>query len=247
MSTRNGESLKRVCLLTGGSGKLGRAFCAAAADDYQIVAIYRSHPVSAALQGIREVRSIEDPVDQRNGAIVELEADLTLGYDRIMIVERTLEEFGRIDLLVNGAARSIWSSMLDSDRSAESAPAQFEMNVMVPLHLAVLCARKFWRGRNEENLRQNRNVINVSSIAGSKVYPKLGQGVYAASKAALDQLSRHLADEFGELGVRVNAFAPNSFPAVLPVPVVVESLRGLDRGKMTGRILVLDRGGESYL
>jgi NAD(P)-dependent dehydrogenase (short-subunit alcohol dehydrogenase family) len=177
---------------------------------------------------------------------LEIQADLTDEADRIRIVDFTLEKFGRVDLLINNAVRSIWSSMLASDRSAESALAQFEMNVFVPLHLSVLCAREFWQNRKLENRNENRNVVNVSSIAGCKVYPKLGQGVYAASKAALNHLSRHLADEFDEIGVRVNALAPNSFPSVLPVQAVVQAMKNLDRGSVTGSVLILDRNGEAY-
>jgi NAD(P)-dependent dehydrogenase (short-subunit alcohol dehydrogenase family) len=241
--------LKRVCLLTGGSGKLGRAFCTASAKDYQIVSVYRSRPLSGALLGVQGVPPIVDSSAAEGCAnpILEIHADLRVEKDRARIVDVTLERFGRIDLLVNGAVHAIWSSMLKGDRSVESASAQFEMNVVVPLKLSVLCAQKFWRNRKAENLAGNRNVINVSSIAGSKVYLKLGQGVYAASKAALDQLSRHMADEFGEIGIRVNAFAPNSFPRVLPVQAVVESLKSLDRGTMTGRVLVLDRAGETFI
>lgn len=223
---------EKVCLLTGASGKLGSAFCRAVRDEYRMVAVYRRRPVSETLPECMD-------------AIAEIQADLSFDADRERVVDFALDQFGRIDLLVNNAARSIWSPMLTSDRSAESAPVQFEVNVIAPLRLSVLCARKFWCGRTAENLHENRSVINVSSIAGCNVYPKTGQGVYAASKAALNHLSRHLADEFGEIGVRVNAFAPNSFPAILSLPTVVESLRNLDHGSMTGKLLILDRHGET--
>ena len=61
-------------------------------------------------------------------------------------------------------------------------------------------------------MQHNRNVVNISSTAGHFVYEDLGQGLYATSKAALDHLTYHLASEFWDLGIRVNAVAPDTFP-----------------------------------
>jgi NAD(P)-dependent dehydrogenase (short-subunit alcohol dehydrogenase family) len=224
---------KRVCLFTGASGRLGTAFCSSSANEYDIVAVYRRRPPAWT------------QTKENFHPILTVQADLTIASDQRRVVEIVLARFGRIDLLVNSAVHSVWASMLETNRSIDSASAQFQLNVIVPLQLSVLCARNFWRDRKIENLEENRNIINVSSIAGSRVYPKLGQGVYAASKAALDQLSRHMADEFSAIGVRVNALAPNSFPRILSTPAVIQSLKKLDQGTMTGRVLIVDRQGET--
>jgi NAD(P)-dependent dehydrogenase (short-subunit alcohol dehydrogenase family) len=67
------------------------------------------------------------------------------------------------------------------------------------------------------------------------VYPG-GQALYASPKAALNHLTRHLAAEFGEFGVRANTVAPTSFPANIPTEQVVRSIVELDTGGMTGGV-----------
>jgi NAD(P)-dependent dehydrogenase (short-subunit alcohol dehydrogenase family) len=234
-------SSKRVCLLTGASGRLGTAFCGSCANEYEIVAVYRQHlPKAPGVEPIGS-RTRREESHQR---ILAVQADLTSLSDQRRVIDVVLARHGKIDLLVNCAVRSVWASMLTSDRAMQSASTQFQVNVIVPLQLAVLCVRSYWGDRKAENLQNNRNVINLSSIAGSKVYPRLGQGIYAASKAALNQLSRHMADEFGEIGIRVNALAPNMFPTIVSTTSVIQSLIKIDQGTMTGRVLVLDRDGE---
>jgi NAD(P)-dependent dehydrogenase (short-subunit alcohol dehydrogenase family) len=76
-------------------------------------------------------------------------------------------------------------------------------------------------------------------MAGVKVYRGLGQSVYAASKAALNQLTLHMADEYRSFGIRVNAIAPDSFPRIVSVKSVVAVVRRVDKGDMTGKILIV--------
>lgn len=114
------------------------------------------------------------------------------------------------------------------------------MNVGIPLQLAGRLAQQFWVHRDRDNREHNRNVVNVSSLSGSRVFANRGQGVYAASKAALNQLTRHMAADFAPFGIRVNALAPNSFPAIISPDAVAREIARLDRDDVTGRILALD-------
>ncbi len=63
------------------------------------------------------------------------------------------------------------------------------------------------RGLKEELLKARGSIVNVTSIAGSRVHPFAG-AAYATSKAALGALTREMSKDFGPLGVRVNAIAP---------------------------------------
>ena len=63
------------------------------------------------------------------------------------------------------------------------------------------------RGLKEELLKAKGAIVNVTSIAGSRVHPFAG-AAYATSKAALGALTREMSKDFGPLGVRVNAIAP---------------------------------------
>jgi NAD(P)-dependent dehydrogenase (short-subunit alcohol dehydrogenase family) len=240
---------KRVCLLTGASGTLGSAFCRRYAGFYDIAAVYRSRPPDAPSQHQRFI----DPLDPdaelpaNRHPIFAVKADLTRENELDRLVDLVLARFGRIDVLINAARYSALIPLVDSDRELASLDRQLHLNVSVPVKLATTVARKFWRTRDHENRDLNRSVVNVSSTAGLYVYPDFRQAAYGASKAALNHLSCHMANEFGRFGVRINAAAPNTFPQLVPTERVAEAIVRLDRGRMNGGIVVLDSDGEMLL
>lgn len=235
-------SRKRVCLLTGASGTLGTAFCRRYADRYDVVAVYRRNLPGVPSQELRYVDPLapRTVLPENRHPVFALRADLADDRTPARIVEIALARFGRIDLLVNAAVHSVWAPLFDSDRVADSATLQFQLNVFAPLRLVLETVRASWRDSVDENRRMNRNVVNVSSLAAVNVYRNRGQGVYAASKAALNHLTRHMASELESIGVRANALAPNTFPRIVPTERVVDSIVRLDQGSETGQVLCLD-------
>ncbi len=234
--------VKRVCLLTGASGVLGRAFCAAHRHEYDIVTVYRRDRPWFSAQDAR----IVDPLD-RSAAIGEnehpiyaLRADLLRSGEPRRVVEAALARFGQIDLLVNAAVSTHWSPMLGSMDLVNSVQRQFTLAVDVPLRLATLAAQLSWQADAAHNRALNRNIVNVSSVAALRVYRDSGQSVYAASKAAMNHLTAHMAVEFDRLGVRVNATAANSFPQLVSVERAVGAVRALDTSTRTGALVVVD-------
>jgi NAD(P)-dependent dehydrogenase (short-subunit alcohol dehydrogenase family) len=163
------------------------------------------------------------------------------------VVEVTLARFERIDILVNAAAVCHWAPMLNGRDLLENATQHFEINVLLPLRLSALIAEYFWRDRTVENRNHNRSIVNVSSTSGVYIYPGVGQSIYSASKAALNYLSMHMGDEFSQLGVRVNALAPTSFPSLIPTETAAEGIRRLAESDANGRILILDVDGERWV
>lgn len=244
---------QRVCLFTGASGRLGTAFCQRYADRYRIAAVYQSRPPSAPSQLAwpidplaGDAPALDHPPPQTH-PVFAIHADLRKPEELERVVELTLARFDRIDLLVNCAAYSIWGSLLNDDRALESLEQQLQMNVAVPLRLSMLVARRFWRDRAAENARRNRHIIHVSSMAGLQIYPDQGQAIYSASKAALNYLTMHMAQELRIINVRVNATAPNSFPHVITTESAADGLVRLDEGTANGKILVQDRDGERLI
>ena len=73
------------------------------------------------------------------------------------------------------------------------------------------------RGLIEELKAAKGSVVNVTSIAGSRVHPFAG-AAYATSKAALASLTREMAADFGRVGVRVNAIAPGEIDTSILSP-----------------------------
>jgi 3-oxoacyl-[acyl-carrier protein] reductase len=112
-------------------------------------------------------------------------------------VARTLEAFGRLDILVNNTGiNPVFGPVLEVDLDA--ARKVFEVNVLSTIAWTHR-AYEAWLGR------YGGSVINVASVAGLRPAP--GLGVYAVSKAALIHLTQQLAIELAPT-VRVNALAP---------------------------------------
>jgi len=85
----------------------------------------------------------------------------------------------------------------------------FQVNFFAPIMLA--------RGLMDELKAAKGSVVNVTSIAGSRVHPFAG-AAYATSKAALAALTREMAADFGRLGIRVNAIAPGEIDTAILSP-----------------------------
>ena len=234
---------RRVCLLTGAGGTLGDAFCRAYAASYDIVAVCRRRAPGVPSQHEWFV----DPLDP-DAAIPDNEARVFVVYADLekqgeveRVVDIALARFDDVDLLVNNAAYTFLhpQGVVDGDVVLDSVERHFAVNVAIPLRLATRLAQRSWLHRDLRNRERNRNVVNVSSLSASRVYPG-GQAVYASSKAALNHLTRHLAAEFGEFGVRVNALAPNTFPSIVSTETVADAIVRLDAESVTGRVLVVD-------
>lgn len=120
---------------------------------------------------------------------------------------------GRLNALVNNAAISPkgegGARLGTIDMPVDDWQRVFQVNFFAPIMLA--------RGLLEELKLAQGAVVNVSSIAGSRVHPFAG-AAYATSKAALASLTREMAADFGPLGVRVNAISPGEIDTAILSP-----------------------------
>ncbi|MGC1354877.1 MAG: SDR family oxidoreductase [Xanthobacteraceae bacterium] len=120
---------------------------------------------------------------------------------------------GELHALVNNAAISPKASggkrLGSIDTSREDWHQVFQVNFFAPIMLA--------RGLLDELKAAKGSVVNVTSIAGSRVHPFAG-AAYATSKAALAALTREMAADFGAVGVRVNAIAPGEIDTAMLSP-----------------------------
>lgn len=234
--------MNRLCLLTGASGQFGRAFVKRYASEFEIVAVYNRHEADFATQD-QTVFDPLDPARPRPGnehPAFAIRADLATVEGAHQVCAQVIERCRRIDLLINAAVHRRWASLLSSEALADADTA-IEVNVLAPLRLAAGFARLFWRAHVDENIQRNRNIINISSTAGCYVYPDLGQAIYATTKAALNHATYHMASEFWDLGVRVNALAPDTFPGRVRTERVLDAVMALDRGSETGRVVRVER------
>ncbi len=114
------------------------------------------------------------------------------------LVEKTVEKYGQVDILVNNAATNpVFGPVHDT--SSEAYDKIMNVNLKAPFELMKLCF---------PYLRESSGgaVINISSIGG--ISPEQGLGVYSISKAALISLTKVFAKEWGDHKIRVNAICP---------------------------------------
>ena len=177
----------RVAIVTGAARGLGRA---AAERLYE-----RGASVAVNVRDAERAAAIANSLGDRALAVP---GDITGDGAPEEIVRRTLERFGRVDILVNNAAFA--RSTRFPDLSAQEFREALEVNLTAPFLLikAVLPAMQAQRyGR----------IVNISSSAGRMV-STLGGAHYTASKAGLLGLTRAAAKELGKFGITVNAVCP---------------------------------------
>lgn len=174
----------RAVVITGGGSGIGRATAIAFAQaGARVLAVGRRRE---ALQRTAEAHS----------GIVPHVADIRAEGAPEAIVQAATEQWGRLDVLVNNAGATAMLPL------AEATAAQIhdllDLNVTAPSLLA--------RAALPELRRTRGAIVNISSTYGHRPLP--GASHYAASKSALEQLTRSWAVELAPDGIRVNALAP---------------------------------------
>jgi NAD(P)-dependent dehydrogenase (short-subunit alcohol dehydrogenase family) len=216
---------------------------------YQIVAVYRTRPPRVPSQNQWYVDPMRPrrALDENHPRIFEIRADLTRDGQIEHMIDVALARFGRIDLVVNAAGLALDAPLLDTRRFEAAWMQQLLINATLPMRIASAVASKLWRAHPAENRKFNRNVINVSSTSGLFIYSRPQRGAYAASKAALNFLSCHLAAEFKRFNARVNVVAPTTFPTLIATERVVKAIVGIDDASWNGRVLMLNVNGNRLM
>jgi NAD(P)-dependent dehydrogenase (short-subunit alcohol dehydrogenase family) len=146
-----------------------------------------------------------------------IQVDLANPDDTIKAVAemrvRLQQQGGRLNALVNNAAispKGANGARLGSiETQLDDWQHVFQVNFFAPIMLA--------RGLLAELERAAGAVVNVTSIAGSRVHPFAG-AAYATSKAALASLTREMASDFGPRGIRVNSISPGEIDTAILSP-----------------------------
>jgi NAD(P)-dependent dehydrogenase (short-subunit alcohol dehydrogenase family) len=197
----------RTLLLTGASRGIGHATVKRfAGAGWRVLTVSRQ-PFPGA--------SCPWPGGERDHVQLDL-GNLASIPDAISDIRDRLDD-GRLDALVNNAGMSPKGAggsrlgVLETD--AETWMQVLSVNLISIAQLA--------RGLIGELERAGGAIVNVTSIAGTRVHPYAGVA-YAASKAALAALTREMAHDFGPYGVRVNAIAPGEIATSMLSPGTAE-------------------------
>ena len=181
----------KVAVVTGGGAGIGYAIARAFAREGARVAI--AGRTEATLT--HAARVIEEECGR---PVLAVPADVAEAADCERLIAATVDKLGAVDILVNNAALFAVLPLIDAD--AEAAARFFAVNAIGPLN----AARAFARWAIDH--KRAGAIVNVSSIAAGRPAP--GLGLYSATKAALDSLTRTMAVEWAGHGLRVNAVAP---------------------------------------
>jgi NAD(P)-dependent dehydrogenase (short-subunit alcohol dehydrogenase family) len=182
----------RIAVITGGGQGIGAA-CARAlgeAGATVVVAELLADRIDASVAELRKVG-----INATGRAL-----DVTKSADVASVADAIGREYGRVDILVNNAG------VAKSDiRAEDTSDSHWRFHMDVNLDGLFWCCREFGR----KMLTQGKGaIVNIGSMSGFIVNKPQPQCFYNASKAAVHHLTRSLAAEWGQRGVRVNAVAP---------------------------------------
>lgn len=185
----------RVLLVTGASRGIGAATSLlAAARGYTVVLNYRRDADAA--------RSVVEAIQAEGGDALALQSDVSDPAQVAALFERIDARLGRLDALVNNAG------VLETQMRLEDLdPARVQRILATNLLGPLLCCQQAVRRMSTRHGGRGGAIVNVSSVAALTGSP--GEYVdYAASKGALDTLTRGLAQEVAQEGIRVNGVRP---------------------------------------
>lgn len=186
----------KVAIVTGGASGIGRAIALDLAESGAKVVI-----ADRALDGAEEVAR---EIQSAGGKAIATKTDVTDSKEVEQMVQRTIEKFGKIDILINNAGIIARSSVMDMRE--EELDRTFDVN----LKGVILCSQAVARHMIEQ---KSGKIVNMGSSLSSRasVCNLSGGGAdYCASKAAVQAFTRTLAMELGPYGINVNAVAPGT-------------------------------------
>jgi len=202
----------RFALITGASRGIGRAIAERFAAEGATVAINYAGSKGAAEETLKSVQAIsaENGYETRAHRIVQ--ADVGKPASIAAMFQDVLAAFGKLDILVNNAG-------IQSEYPSETYPLEeYERIIAVNLTGALLCSQAALRhfldrptgslGYGAETRHSGGVILNCSSV--HQIIPKPGYIAYSISKGGMENMTRTLALEYADRGIRVNAVAPGA-------------------------------------
>jgi NAD(P)-dependent dehydrogenase (short-subunit alcohol dehydrogenase family) len=181
----------KVAFVTGGGGGIGRAIALCMADMGADVAVIEVIP--------ERCEQVTAMVEERGRQCLAIPGNVMDVAALQQAIADTRDRFGRLDILVNNAGGVARRDFLDLQE--KNWRRHIDLNLVSVVAATSAAVPIMIEGG------QGGSVINLTSIEGSRAAP--GYAVYAACKAAVNNLTRTLALEFSQHGIRVNTIAPD--------------------------------------
>ena len=201
---RNYSNKDRIAVVTGSSKGIGKAIAMEFAKaGYSVVLNARNEEeLKQAAEDIS--KSVKD-----GGKVVSIPGDISQEHVCISLIEGTVKQFGRIDVLVNNAGIGG-----ESKKIHELTEKDWDGVIDVNLKGAFLCTREAIKnmtkngGNSQGRINNNYSIINISSVHEQTPHPQSAQ--YSASKGGMEMLTKTVALELADKGIRVNGIAPGA-------------------------------------
>ena len=181
----------KVCIITGTGGSMGRAAAQRFAEEGAIV-IGCDTNVAAGQETVELVKAT-------GGSMISLHpADLTKMEDCKKLVELAIQEYGRIDVLFNNAAMAHFNWIEDITED------EWRLNTRDEVDLVFFLTQTAW-----PHLKQSHGtIVNTASLTGHRVFKILGGLAHATAKMGIIGMTKQLAMEGREHGIRANSISP---------------------------------------
>jgi len=183
----------KVAIITGGKRGIGRAIALAFAEAGADIVVC-SRVVEDGQLG-----AVAEEIQRLGRHSLAVQTDITRKNDVDSLVQRVMDEFGGIDILVNNAAMNIMAPLLELREDG------WDRIINTDLKGYYLCCQAVGKRMVD---RKRGNIINMASIAAMKARQKMG--AYCIAKAGVVMLTRVLALELASYNIRVNAIAPST-------------------------------------
>jgi NAD(P)-dependent dehydrogenase (short-subunit alcohol dehydrogenase family) len=183
----------KVAIVTGASSGLGVAFAVGLAEAGADIAI--------CARRVERLQETKSRVEETGRRCVAVQADVSNPDDCNRVVAETVEQLGKVDVLINNAG--IGTAVPATRETPDEFRRVIDINLNGSYFMAQACGRAMRDGGG--------SIVNIGSVIGS-TSAFLPQAAYASSKAAIIGLTRDLAQQWtGRKGIRVNALAPGFF------------------------------------
>ncbi|MEZ5660686.1 MAG: SDR family oxidoreductase [Burkholderiaceae bacterium] len=185
----------KTALVTGASSGLGNRFA-------RVLAANGAHVVLASRR-IERLKELRAEIEAEGGAASVVALDVTHPETIAQAVHEAEEIGGPLDILVNNSGVSTTQRLVDV--TPEDYDFVFDTNTRGAFFVAQAVALRMIH-RAKDKPEHAARIVNVASMAGLKVLPQIG--VYCMSKAAVVQMTKAMALEWGRYGINVNAICP---------------------------------------
>ena len=183
----------KTAIVTGGANGIGKASC-------EILAAFGANVVVADYD-LNAAQECSTAINLTGANSIAIDCDVTKDEALVNLVDKTLEKFGSIEVLVNNVGGGGAGKESPFDMELAQFRRVFEMNVFSAWRLCQLVAPHM-------KSAGYGSIINMSSMASINKSPAIS--AYASSKAAINHMTRNLAFDYGPDEIRINAIGPGA-------------------------------------